>query len=156
MKRALLACMLCVVFTPRLVWAARLPDDGLSLSEVAEWLQEAGYRAQIMTKKDGSKDIVSAADGGEFHIRMYDCNNNTRCPSLHFYAGFSTNGAWNAEKINEWNRNNRWGQAYVDDSNDPFVDMDVDISPGGTYEMLNDAFATWRMTLRSFRKFIKW
>jgi len=28
------------------------------------------------------------------------------------------------------------------------------LSPGGTYEILNDEFATWQDTLRVFKKFI--
>ena len=52
--------------------------------------------------------------------------------------------------MNEWNRDNRWARGYYDSVNDPWVEYDVDLTPGGTYELLDDEFATWRSTLTRF------
>ena len=56
--------------------------------------------------------------------------------------------------MNDWNRDNRWARAYVDKVNDPWLEYDVDLTPGGTYEMLNDEFAIWRDTLGRFHKIV--
>jgi Putative bacterial sensory transduction regulator len=160
MRRALLTSAtifaLALALAPAIAIAADLPDGGMTIDDVVSWLQGAGYPANIMTENDGSKTVVSSSDGSQFHIQMYDCNGGPRCASLEFYAGFNTHGAWNAEKMNDWNSKKRWTRAYVDNTNDPWVEMDVDLSPGGTYEILNDEFAIWRNGFRDFRKYINW
>ena len=132
--------------------AARdLPAGGMTLDDIASWLQSAGYKAEIQTTDDGTRNIYSGAEGSNFHIYQYDCK-GTRCGSLQFSVGFSTKGAFGAEPMNEWNRHNRWVRAYSDKVDDPWLEFDVDLTPGGTYELLNDEFAIWRDSLRRFRK----
>ena len=58
--------------------------------------------------------------------------------------------------MNDWNMNKRWVRAYVDKENDPWVEYDVDLAPGGTYEGLKDQFGIWQDALSHFRKFIGW
>ncbi len=57
--------------------------------------------------------------------------------------------------MNEWNTNYRWLRARVDGSNDPWGEMDVDLSTGGSYELLNEEFGVWRKALLEFQKFLK-
>jgi hypothetical protein len=75
---------------------------------------------------------------------------------MQFAAGFDTKGAFNPVKMNDWNRDNRWTRAYIDKANDPWLEMDIDLTPGGTFELLNDEFATWRSSFVRFKKFINW
>ncbi|HWA79731.1 MAG TPA: YbjN domain-containing protein [Acetobacteraceae bacterium] len=158
MKRTLLASatVFALALAPAMAIAKDLPAGGMTADDVVSWLQSDGYPATVTTEKDGSKTINSASDGSAFHISMYDCNGGPRCSSLEFFVGFDTHGAFNAEKMNDWNRRNRWTRAYVDSTNDPWLEMDVDLSPGGTYENLDDQFSIWRDEFRSFRKFINW
>lgn len=154
MKSALLAGATFFALAPTLAGAAPLPAGGLTLDEVAKWLQGAGYKASITTEGD-TKLVESASDGTTFYIKMEDCNAAPRCTSLEFFVGFETHGAWNAQKMNEWNTNYRWLRARVDGSNDPWGEMDVDLSPGGSYELLNEEFGVWRKALLEFKKFLK-
>jgi len=157
MKRALLvaAAALVLGLTSNAALAKDLPEGGLTIEDIAGWLQDAGYKADVQTAKDGSKSILSPADGTNFYIDVYDCKED-RCASLQFSLGFDTKGAWNATKMNEWNSGNRWVRAHVDDKDDPWLDMDVDLSPGGTWEGLTDEFGIYRDMLVSFKKFINW
>ncbi len=63
---------------PTLARAAPLPTGGLTLNEVAKWLQSTGYKASITTK-GGTKLIESTSDGTTFYIQMEDCNAAPRC-----------------------------------------------------------------------------
>ncbi len=135
--------------------ARDLPEHGMTIDELASWLKDAGYSAIIQNEDDGSQSIYSSVDNQNFHIYVYDCKNG-RCASIQFSSGFNTKGAFNAKKINDWVKQNRWARAYVDKSNDPWVEYDVDLAPGGTYEMLNDEFGIWQDSLKHFRKFIGW
>ena len=136
--------------------AKNLPAGGMTIDDIAAWLQSEGYKAQIQTSNDGTKNIYSSSNGQNFHIYQYDCKNGNRCGSLQFSVGFNTKGAFNGDKMNDWNRDNRWVRAYVDKVNDPWLEYDVDLEPGGTYELLNDEFGIWRDSLDHFRKFINW
>jgi hypothetical protein len=132
--------------------AKNLPANGMTIGDIAAWLQGEGYKAQIQTANDGTKNIYSSSNGQNFHIYQYDCKNG-RCGSLQFSVGFDTKGAFNPEKMNEWNRDNRWARAYIDKVNDPWLEYDVDLEPGGTYELLNDEFHVWQDSLDHFHKF---
>ena len=151
---ALGAALIALSFGPD-AQAKDLPQNGMTIQDIQNWLQDEGYRAQVQTASDGTRSIYSSADGANFHIYQYDCKNG-RCGSLQFSVGFNTKGAFNSDKMNAWNRDNRWVRAYVDKVNDPWLEYDVDLTPGGTYELLNDEFAIWRDSLGHFRKYINW
>jgi len=135
--------------------AKDIPEGGLTLAEVSSWLTDNGYQAKIETDDDGTRNIATSAEGAGFHIYLYDCKED-RCGSLQFSSGFSTKGAFDTAKMNEWNRTKRWARAYIDKVNDPWIEADVDLTPGGTYEILNDEFNIWKDTLTGFRKYIGW
>jgi hypothetical protein len=69
---------------------------------------------------------------------------------MNFAAGFSTGGKFDVSQINDWNSNNRWCRAYYDNVNDPWLEMDINLSPGGTYESLNDQFKSFNGRLARF------
>jgi len=153
MKHAILTCVATLAFAlvSNAALAKDLPAGGMTINDLVSWLQGQGYKAEIQTAKDGSHNIASAADGSNFHIYQYDCKNG-RCGSMQFSVGFDTKGAFGPGPMNDWNRDNRWVRAYVDKVNDPWLEYDVDLTPGGTYELLNDEFAIWRDSLGRFRK----
>ena len=152
MKSIIVAAIAAIALCFAQPAAARdIPSAGLTLEQVATWLQNAGYRAEIRTE-NGKRNVYSGSDGRNFHISMYDCKGGDVCGSLQFWVGFDTKGAFNPSQINQWNRKNRWVRAYVDDVNDPWLEMDVDLTPGGTYENLNDEFAIWRDSLKRFHE----
>jgi len=151
MKREFLinAAVLALCLAPSAASAKDLPAKGMTVEEAVSWLQGAGYKAEIQTAKDGTRNIYSSAEGANFHVYFYDCKTG-RCGSLQFSAGYDTKGSFNAQQMNDWTAQNRWVRAYVDKVNDPWVEYDVDLTPGGTYELLNDEFTIWRDSLQRF------
>jgi Putative bacterial sensory transduction regulator len=130
--------------------ARDIPTGGFTSDDVVAWLQGQGYKAQIKNQ-NGKKSVVSAADGVEFQIDLYDCKGD-RCGSMQFTTAWATHGHFDTTKMNDWNRNERWARGFFDSSNDPWLQYDVDLTPGGTYELLNDQFAIWNKLLSSFIK----
>ena len=126
-----------------------IPAGGFTIEDVVAWLQSAGYAAKVVTAESGTRHIVSNTMGTPFNVFMGDCNGE-RCASINLAAGFSTGGKFDILQINDWNNNNRWCRAYYDSVNDPWLEMDIDLSPGGTYESLNDQFAAWNTVLGRF------
>lgn len=151
--RIILVTLVLALFSSA-VAAKNLPAGGMTIDEVAKWLQDEGYKAQFYPLKDGGRAVASGADGYTWKIYMYDCNTEGRCGSLQFSMGLDTKGAFDTDKMNEWSKKNRWARAYIDSVNDPWLEYDVDLTPGGTYELLNDEFATWRSTVKRFHSFL--
>jgi hypothetical protein len=136
-----------------------IPAGGMTIPEVVHWLQDQGYKAEVATGTSGDKYIKSAAEGVNFDIYMYDCKAD-RCASMQLSAGFNMTKpglAGGATKINEWNTTKRYIKAYVDSDNDPWAQYDVNLSPGESFEALDDNFKNvWISSLPDFMKFIGW
>lgn len=153
--RRILAGMAVAAFmlTAGAAAAKDLPEGGLTAQEVASWLQKNGYRGDISTTSEGRPKVASATQGINFFIHFFDCKGD-RCASIQFSAGFTTDGAYTLEKANQWNNEKRWITATMDDEHDPWISRDIDLYPGGTYEMLDDELKIWDDMVGHFLKTI--
>ena len=132
--------------------ARSIPDDGVSLDDVASWLKDQGQEAKITDDGGGHKIVSSTLDGVKFGVYMFDCKGD-KCGSIQFAAGWPPNSKITASRVNEWNRTKRWARAYLDPSSGLWLECDVDLTPGGSYELLNDMFATWKKSVDGFKTF---
>jgi hypothetical protein len=130
--------------------AAGLPSGGLTRSEVSAWLAGQGYVAQEKASDDGSVHLTSSYGGVNVGVYMFDCKGD-RCGSLQFSSGWATHGKFDTSQMNAWNRDKRWCRGYFDSVGDPWVEHDVDLTPGGTYELLGDEFQIFRKCVDDFR-----
>ncbi len=71
MKYAILAGAVALAFATT-AGAKEIPSGGVTYQDVMTWLQGAGYQAKLEGTGDG-QNIMSSADGGPFHIYLYDC-----------------------------------------------------------------------------------
>jgi|HubBroStandDraft_6_1064221.scaffolds.fasta_scaffold597201_2 hypothetical protein len=126
-----------------------IPDGGLTIEEMAAWLEGEGYAVKFVTGESGKRHIEINSQGSPLNIFFGDCKGD-RCAALEFAAGFSTHGKFDISQINGWNYDNRWCRAYYDGDKDPWLKMNIDLSPGGTYEALSDRFEIWNRTLGRF------
>ena len=126
-----------------------IPDGGLTIEEMAAWLEGEGYAVKFVTGESGKRHIETNSQGSPINIFFGDCKGE-RCAALEFAAGFSTHGKFDVSQINGWNYDNRWCRAYYDGDKDPWLKMNIDLSPGGTYEALSDRFEIWTRTLGRF------
>lgn len=138
--------------------AASLPDGGMTATEIATWLRGGGYPAEVKPDPTtaGDQIISTATDGINVDIYLYDCSgagDARRCTSIQYAAGWPPAASYNLGKTNQWNRSNRYIKAYLTEKGSLYGEYDLDVSPGGTYEMLNDSLANWRSTVQDFRKF---
>jgi hypothetical protein len=147
------AAMLMLALTTGMAAAKDLPAGGMTGQDVADWLQSQGYRAEIGRADNGRPKVASATQGTSFYVRFYDCQGD-RCASIQFTAGFDTKGAYSVDKANDWNTANRWVTSSMDKENDPWISQDIDLSPGGTYELLNDELKVWSDSVGRFMKTI--
>lgn len=134
--------------------AKPLADGGVTAEEVAASLQAKGYKAEIGKDQGGDPKIHSGAEGVAFDIYFYGCNKGPRCSSLQFTEGFHVEGGMKLADINAWNRANRFGRGYLDDVNDPFVEMDLDVEHGFTTEAVENNIDTWDAVLGAFLRVV--
>ena len=136
--------------------AYQIKDGGITAEEVAAVMQSKGYQASLGKDADGDPRITSSADGGKFYVYFYGCHNGPRCNAIQFEAAFALPGHFTYAKINDWNRHNRFGRAYLDDEMDPYVEMDLDVEHGFLTEGLANNLDTWAAVLPRFKKHIGW
>lgn len=133
--------------------AGALPDGGATAQEIAKVLQDKGYKAEIGKDSEGDPMISSAAEGANFQVLFYGCKSG-RCNSIQFSAAYDLPKGMELQKINQWNVKTRFGRAFLDEVNDPFVQMDVDLEFGSTTESVANNLETWILVFREFRKFV--
>ncbi len=118
-------------------------------------LQEGGYAARLGTDKVGDPMITSGVGGTTFQIFFYNCTDNRECATVQFHSGYALDETISLERINEWNSSERFGRAYLDDEDDPILEMDVDLDDGGVSRLLFiDNIEFWQSVLGKFERFI--
>lgn len=126
-----------------------IPEGGLTIEEMAAWLENEGYQVKYVTGESGKRHIETSSQGFPLNIFFGDCTGE-RCASLELATGFSTHGKFDVSQINGWNYDNRWCRAHFDSDKDPWLRMNIDLWPGGTYEALSGRFEKWNSTLGRF------
>jgi hypothetical protein len=118
-------------------------------------LQKGGYAAKLGTDKVGDPMITSGVNGTTFQIFFYNCTANKNCATVQFHSGYDLTTKVELERINEWNRSQRFGRAFLDKEDDPILEMDVDLDDGGLSSALFiDNIEFWASILGNFEKHI--
>jgi hypothetical protein len=131
--------------------AREVPAGGFTIDDIRAWLKSDGFDSTVINDTDGKQHVRAMVDGVKLGVYPFDCKNG-RCGSIQFSVGFDTHGKFDVSDMNRWNRDRRWCRGYFDKSNDPWIEMDVDLSPGGTYELLEDEFVTYRSAVTTFKQ----
>lgn len=112
-----------------------------------------GFGSAVLETDDvGDPMIVSRMDGTRFVVLFYGCDSDgDNCDSIQFRAAWSTDGYISTDTINAWNRDKRFGKAYIDDENDPVIEMDVNLDNGITRRNFEDTIDWWQVVLADFK-----
>lgn len=123
--------------------------------QIAGLLQKAGYKAELRTDKEGDPYISSGSGGYSFALFFFGCEGGSTCKTVQFYAGFDTARRPDLVKMNNYARTKRWGRIYVDGSDDPAIEMDLDLEDGGMSEALfMDNFEYWNSIMHAFGEWV--
>jgi hypothetical protein len=88
-------------------------------------LQKAGYKAKL-TYDDGKPEIESGAAGASFYLYLQNCESKDGCEDVMIQSAYDLDkDAISLETINKFNKDNRWARAYLDEENDPILEMDL-------------------------------
>src|SRR5262249_38743990 len=137
---------------------ARRPPATAPAGVTPEWvagvLRADGFRADIGVDNDGDPKVTSTTDGTTFTIFFYGCHGTRRCESLTFQAGFDLDHGMEVAKVNSWNKDKRFLKAWLDDENDPYVEMDLSVGPGSSDATLTGYVSTGADILPKFKRYI--
>lgn len=131
---------------------ARNPDD------VMRAMQSEGFLVTRETADDGTPKLVSRVSDSQFQVYFYGCEDaGDPCTSIQLSAGYDLSDAMSALTINQWNSENRYTRAYIDDEGDPFLKYDIVMTGDGMgRENFAEALDLWRILIEDFEDFIDW
>ena len=119
-------------------------------------MQQAGYKAQLDIDGVGDPMIRSSESGSEFLVFFYNCTDNADCRTIQFNADYSEPNNATLEAMNAWNRDNRFGRAYLRDDGVARLEMDLDLDDGGISQALfEDNLEYWIIVMSDFAEHVE-
>lgn len=126
--------------------------DGASIDEILNIAKGYGS-ATLETQSSGDPKISGRLNGVPYQLYFYNCVENANCEDINFYAGFLDIKP-DLETINTWNRDKRFGKAYLDSDLDAVIEWDVNLEFGVTRENLDANFGVWALVLDQYTTYI--
>ena len=154
MRNLILRLALMAAFMAASAIEAAEAGATIDATDPAGVLAIAGTYGDAALTKDGMGDplIEGSIDSKEYRLYFYDCSENRDCKSLMFCA------IWEAEDLTDammanWNREKRFGKAYLDEDGRAALEMNVNLHGGVARENLDDTLDWWRLVLAEFADF---
>lgn len=116
---------------------------------------DAGYKADLKTDDDGDPRIESTSEGSVFVVFFYGCSNGSNCKTVQIFAGYTDPKNASFSAINKWNKDHRYGRAYISDSGSARVEMDIDLDAGGMSRALfQDNLRLWIKVMSAYEDYV--
>jgi len=126
--------------------------DGSNVDAILALAQTYG-EATLESQHGGDPKISGTVSDVPYEIYFMNCTDNADCEDVNFYAGFLDLKP-DMDVINAWNRDKRFGKAYLDQDGDAVVEMDVNLEHGVTSDNMDAAFAVWQLVVDQYSKHI--
>lgn len=127
--------------------------DGNSVDEILNIARGYGS-ATLETQSNGDPKITGKIEGVTYSVYFMNCSDDNKdCEDLNFYAGFLDNKQ-TLDAINAWNRDKRFGKAYLDSDLDAVVEFDFNLEHGVTRENVDAGFSLWSLILGQYTDYI--
>ena len=133
--------------------ARPLPPGGITRQEAADWLSGKGYPASVHPDSNGLSIITSKISGVTFDIYFFGCERD-RCKGIQYAVGWSGVSASSIAKVNNWNTEYRYLRSYSRNDDVIFAEYDVDVSPGGTWELLDKSLERFGEMVPTFKTYM--
>lgn len=138
------AVALCILVSASMGQAQDLvmADDPEKILEIARGFGSA----EIEQDGNGDPIIRARMEGTTYSILFFGCEEGVNCSSIQFWTYLSAPDD-PLVAVNAWNRDIRFGKAYIDGDGDVVIEMDVNLWGGVTPKNLDDTFDWWRAVL---------
>lgn len=126
--------------------------DGGDVDAILELAK--GYGSATLEKQEnGDPKIKGDLDGITYAVYFMNCKNNKNCEDLNFYAGFLDLKP-DQSVINDWNRDKRFGKAYLDSVGDAVVEMDLNLEHGVSSDNMDADLTVWSLVVKQYAEHI--
>ena len=126
--------------------------NGQSNGSPSDILKEASpVRMRSILQGMGFKFTEESNNGANsFHFQLdgYNITLFDQTSDLQLYTG--SPGKVDVERVNEWNRNYRFGRAYVNENGNPVLEADLNLKGGVTREAVEIFIMQFETTLHSY------
>lgn len=126
--------------------------DGSKVDSIVELARGYGS-ATLESQTDGSPRIAGKIKGVPYYVFFMNCTEGANCEDLNFYAGFA-NIKPTLDAINAWNRDKRFGNAYLDSDLDAAIEYDLNLEYGVSRDNLDAAFGVWSVILEEYIAYV--
>jgi len=124
---------------------------GADVDRVAE-LARAYGAAELRQGENGEGPWIRAeTEEIIYTISFLNCTEGHNCTSVQLRAWWESQGRHSVTAMNEWNRDRRFGTAYLDTDNNATIEFDVNLAGGITAVNFDDTLQWWQTVLRAFR-----
>lgn len=120
-------------------FAAPISGGGVTRQEVATWLTRQGVPAKVEKGSSGEDLVAGETNGVKFDVYFYNCKAD-RCSSLQFAAGWSGAEDVSLDELNKFMADTRFVRAYKTAPGELWIEYDVLVGPGGSWELLDESF----------------
>jgi hypothetical protein len=154
-SRLVFALPLAAALAASIPAAAQAPNlggmiTGLDIDRVAAIARAYGP-AERQPDDDEGPWIRGEIEETIYTISFLNCENGTNCTSVQFRAWWNSDGAHTVEMMNDWNRERRFSDAYLDSRGNATIEFDVNLAGGVTAVNFDDTMQWWEAVLREFR-----
>ncbi|MBK8083248.1 MAG: YbjN domain-containing protein [Devosia sp.] len=126
--------------------------DGGRVDEILVMASAYGT-ASLEAQANGDPRIAGDIGGVPYQLFFLNCTANTDCEDLNFYAGFRDIKP-TMDALNAWNRDKRFGNAYLDADLDAVIEYDVNVQYGVSRDNLDAAFGLWTLLSGEFADYV--
>jgi hypothetical protein len=120
-------------------------------------IERVGMEGELGKDSDGDPKINSTDKRHPFVVHFYDCDKqHAHCPYVQITQGWDLSKGTSVDKVEKWNEDNVWGQAYLDKDSDPWLAFTINFKGGVTPEYLDDMLGWWSVIVDDYEKHIGW
>lgn len=129
--------------------------NSISQHELADVLRAVGA-TEVTVGRDDTDDptLVGTLHEAQFQVLMYDCDGQDRCSSIQYRSGYDLADGMTLEDVNEWNTAMRYGKVWLDEVDDPYLELDLDLSQGSTDGQVRRYAEAWGALMKHFQDYI--
>ncbi len=131
--------------------------DGSMTEAVLRAAKRLG-KAELKTDLEKDPKIEAKSGSTPYTIYFFGCtrtsDNSVNCSDILLSAAWQGERRYQESDMNKWNRETRFGKAYIDLAQDPVLELAINLSGGITRSNLNDTLDWWRTSLNNFDRMI--
>lgn len=124
--------------------------DGLVTGpDVVAMLDDLGYSATLTRDGAGDPLVRMQTQNLVAYIHFYDCNEGA-CEAIQFRLGVDLPLGTTMDVVNDFNSSYRYARVYLDDEDDPFLVMDVEMAHADHRRQFETHLGVWEGLLARF------